>query len=58
MRRDTLNTGTRMWTGKEHDMIKTLEGIKVISFTKAAAGISCAKILAEYGAERLKKLQR
>lgn len=32
-------------------MIKTLEGIKVVSFTKAAAGISCAKILAEYGAE-------
>lgn len=32
-------------------MIKTLEGIKVISFSRAAAGISCAKLLAEYGAE-------
>lgn len=32
-------------------MIKTLEGIKVVSFSRAAAGISCAKLLAEYGAE-------
>ena len=32
-------------------MIKTLEGIKVVSFSRAAAGISCAKILGEFGAE-------
>ena len=32
-------------------MIETLTGIKVVSFTRAAAGISCAKLLAEYGAE-------
>jgi crotonobetainyl-CoA:carnitine CoA-transferase CaiB-like acyl-CoA transferase len=32
-------------------MIDTLKGIKVISFTRAAAGSGCAKILAEYGAE-------
>jgi crotonobetainyl-CoA:carnitine CoA-transferase CaiB-like acyl-CoA transferase len=32
-------------------MIKTLEGIKVIDFTLAAAGPTCSKLLAEYGAE-------
>lgn len=32
-------------------MLRTLKGIKVISYTRAAAGSGCAKILAEYGAE-------
>lgn len=32
-------------------MIKTLEGVKVVDFTLAAAGPMCSKLLAEYGAE-------
>lgn len=32
-------------------MIKTLEGIKVVDLTLAAAGPTCTKLLAEYGAE-------
>ena len=32
-------------------MIKTLEGVKVVSFARAAAGISCAKVLGEFGAD-------
>lgn len=32
-------------------MISTLDGIKVVDFTLAAAGPTCTKLLAEYGAE-------
>lgn len=32
-------------------MIETLSGIKVVAFTRAAAGVSCAKLLTEYGAD-------
>ena len=32
-------------------MIKTLEGVKVVDLTLAAAGPTCTKLLAEYGAE-------